>query len=206
MPKHRGGRGSQAASGPSYGNTNPIESSFATVKLRTRVTSARHWHSSATAASTPIRRSPPWKGSSPERGTAPAFIRCDNGPELTANASKGLVPVLARRQRIHREEPDDRAAHGRRVAARRAARPRGHPDLARRRPRRAQVSRMTRTITAMTRAMMAIVRVFMRRLPVVEQDASKAPIDDRNLPTWPVLLARSPSVASRTRESHATGP
>ena len=108
-----------------------------------------------------------------ERGTAPAFIRCDNGPELTANASKGLVPVLARGQRIHREEPDDRAAHGRRVAARRAARPRGHPDLARRRPRRAQVSRMTRTITAMTRAMMAIVRVFMRRLPVVEQDASK---------------------------------
>ena len=37
-----------------------------------------------------------------ERGTAPAFLRCDNGPEMTANALQGLVPVLEGWERVHR--------------------------------------------------------------------------------------------------------
>lgn len=37
-----------------------------------------------------------------KRGCSPRFIRCDNGPELTANALRGLVPVLPRWERVHR--------------------------------------------------------------------------------------------------------
>ena len=36
------------------------------------------------------------------RGTAPGYIRCDNGPELTANALRDLVPVLRYGQQLHR--------------------------------------------------------------------------------------------------------
>lgn len=38
-----------------------------------------------------------------ERGTCPEFIRCDNGPELTANQRpSGLVPVQWGRHQLHR--------------------------------------------------------------------------------------------------------
>ena len=37
-----------------------------------------------------------------ERGTAPAFIRCDNGPELTANALRDWCRFSGRRERVHR--------------------------------------------------------------------------------------------------------
>ncbi len=37
-----------------------------------------------------------------ETGRWPANIRMDNGPELTAHAMRGLVPLLADRHRVHR--------------------------------------------------------------------------------------------------------
>jgi len=44
---------------------------------------ARHWRSSARGASTQIR-----ERLTRARGCSPEFVRCDNGPEMTANALK----------------------------------------------------------------------------------------------------------------------
>lgn len=37
-----------------------------------------------------------------ERGRPPRFLRCDNGPELTANALRDLVPLQSGRDQLHR--------------------------------------------------------------------------------------------------------
>ena len=67
-----------------------------------------------------------------ERQTAPRFIRCDNGPELTANALRDWCRFNRRRDQLHRPRlalAEPVRGELRRPAPRRAARRRGvqHP-------------------------------------------------------------------------------
>jgi hypothetical protein len=48
----------------------------------------KRWQSSAAGGSTPTTPSPCSTGSSPSAARHRTFVRCDNGPELTANALK----------------------------------------------------------------------------------------------------------------------
>ena len=58
------------------------------LKLLTSSTSspARRWRCWSSAGSTPTDASTCSTGSSPSAGAAPEFVRCDNGPEMTAHA------------------------------------------------------------------------------------------------------------------------